>query len=184
MGKYLTDVRKIFEYYKSLGEKSLNQLDDADLFWQYNEASNSIAIIINHLNGNMLSRWTDFLNSDGEKEWRQRDKEFENLIKTKSELWQKWEDGWQCLFVALDTINHDNFDNIVTIRRQEHTISEAINRQLAHYAYHIGQIVYIARMVKDLKWQSLSIPKNKSQAFNKKKHARGKHSGHFTDDIK
>jgi len=122
MGKYLTDVRKIFEYYKSLGEKSLNQLDDADLFWQYNEASNSIAIIINHLNGNMLSRWTDFLNSDGEKEWRQRDKEFENLIKTKSELWQKWEDGWQCLFVALDTINHESTTGTLRLSYRSNSI--------------------------------------------------------------
>lgn len=184
MEGYLIDVRKIFEYYKSLGEKSINQLEDSDLFWQYNEASNSIAIIVNHLNGNMLSRWTDFLTSDGEKEWRQRDQEFEDRIKTKDELWQKWEEGWQCLFTALDTINDDNFTNIVTIRQQEHTISEAINRQLAHYAYHVGQIVYIARMAKDSKWQSLSIPKNKSQAFNEKKYAQGKHSGHFSDDIK
>ena len=184
MEGYLIDVRKIFEYYKSLGEKSINQLEDSDLFWQYNEASNSIAIIVNHLNGNMLSRWTDFLTSDGEKEWRQRDQEFEDRIKTKDELWQKWEEGWQCLFTALDTINDDNFTNIVTIRQQEHTISEAINRQLTHYAYHVGQIVYIARMAKDSKWQSLSIPKNKSQAFNEKKYAQGKHSGHFSDDIK
>ena len=101
MEGYLIDVRKIFEYYKSLGEKSINQLEDSDLFWQYNEASNSIAIIVNHLNGNMLSRWTDFLTSDGEKEWRQRDQEFEDRIKTKDELWQKWEEGWQCLFLSL-----------------------------------------------------------------------------------
>ncbi len=184
MEGYLIDVRKIFEYYKSLGEKSINQLEDSDLFWQYNEASNSIAIIVNHLNGNMLSRWTDFLTSDGEKEWRQRDQEFEDRIKTKDELWQKWEEGWQCLFTALDTINDDNFTNIVTIRQQEHSISEALNRQLAHYVYHVGQITYIARMIKDSNWQSLSIPKNQSQAFNEKKYAKGKHSGHFSDDIK
>ena len=184
MEGYLIDVRKIFEYYKSLGEKSINQLEDSDLFWQYNEASNSIAIIVNHLNGNMLSRWTDFLTSDGEKEWRQRDQEFEDRIKTKDELWQKWEEGWQCLFTALDTINDDNFNNIVTIRQQEHSISEALNRQLAHYVYHVGQITYIARMIKDSNWQSLSIPKNQSQAFNEKKYAKGKHSGHFSDDIK
>ena len=131
-----------------------------------------------------MSRWTDFLSSDGEKEWRQRDQEFEDHIKTKDTLWLKWEEGWHCLFTALDTINDDNFDHIVTIRNQEHTISEAINRQLAHYSYHVGQIVYIARMAKDSKWQSLSIPKNKSQAFNEKKYAQGKHSGHFSDDIK
>ena len=165
MEGYLIDVRKIFEYYKSLGEKSINQLEDSDLFWQYNEASNSIAIIINHLHGNMMSRWTDFLSSDGEKEWRQRDQEFEDHIKTKDTLWLKWEEGWHCLFTALDTINDDNFDHIVTIRNQEHTISEAINRQLAHYSYHVGQIVYIARMAKDSKWQSLSIPKNKSHCL-------------------
>ncbi len=172
-----------FKYYKSLGEKTFNQLSEEDLFKQYNEESNSIAIIVNHLRGNMLSRWTDFLNSDGEKTWRQRDLEFESVIKNKEELIQKWEEGWRCLFDALDSINEDNFNTKIYIRNQEHSISDAINRQLAHYAYHIGQIVYIGKMYSK-HWNSLSISKGKSSEFNKKKFDRGRHQGHFSDDVK
>jgi len=124
-----------FEYYKSLGEKTFHQLTEADLFWQYNNESNSIAIIVNHLHGNMLSRWTDFLNSDGEKEWRKRDQEFEDIIKSKDQLIEKWNSGWGCLFEALNSINDANFEQLVYIRNQGHTITEAILRQLAHYSY-------------------------------------------------
>ncbi|WP_250434558.1 DUF1572 family protein [Hanstruepera flava] len=182
--EYLKSITKQFEYYKSVGEKTFDQLNEKDFFWQYNEASNSIAIIVNHLWGNMKSRWTDFLTSDGEKEWRNRDMEFEPVIKTKAELVEKWNDGWTCLFDALDTINTENFATKVYIRNQEHSIIEAINRQLAHYAYHIGQIVYIGRMIKDQEWNSLTIPKGKSTEFNNKKFLKGKHKGHFSDDLK
>lgn len=181
---YLESVIKQFEYYKSLGDKTFSQLEENDFFWQYNEASNSIAIIVNHLSGNMKSRWTDFLTADGEKSWRNRDMEFEKLIKTKAELLLKWEAGWQCLFEALGSINKENIKQEVFIRNQAHTIIEAINRQLAHYAYHIGQLVYIGRMLKDAQWKSLSIAKGESTQFNQAKFAKGKHGGHFTDDLK
>lgn len=180
---YLQSIKKQFEYYKLLGEKTFAQLAEADLFWQYNPESNSIAIIVNHLWGNMRSRWTDFLTADGEKEWRNRDREFEDEIKSRGELLDKWNEGWACLFTALDTINAENFDTTVYIRNQGHSIVGAINRQLCHYAYHVGQIVLIGKMIKGAEWESLSIPKGRSAAFNREKFARGKHKGHFTDDI-
>lgn len=180
---YLNSVKKQFEYYKSVGEKTFDQLEDKDFFWQYNEASNSIAITVNHLWGNMKSRWTDFLTSDGEKKWRDRDLEFESVIATKGELLQKWNDGWHCLFEALDAINDDNFDTTIYIRNQEHSITDAINRQLAHYSYHVGQIVYIGKMIKADNWVSLTIPKGKSTEFNHEKFSKGKHGGHFSDDL-
>lgn len=181
--EYLKSVKKQFEYYKSVGEKTFNQLAESDLFWQYNEESNSIAIMVNHLWGNMKSRWTDFLTTDGEKDWRNRDLEFESVIKSRDELLVKWNEGWECLFEALSDINEQNFDTKVYIRNQEHSIIEAINRQLAHYAYHIGQIVYLGRMIRGSKWKSLTIPKGKSTEFNRAKFKKGKHSGHFSDDL-
>ncbi len=181
---YLESVRKQFEYYKLLGERTFAQLDDDALFWQYNEASNSISVIVKHLWGNMLSRWTDFLSTDGEKEWRNREAEFEADIKTRAALLNKWEEGWQCLFTALDSIDKDNFENIIYIRNMGHTVVEAVNRQLAHYAYHIGQVVFIGRMIKGDDWQSLSIPKGQSSAYNKEKFAKPKHKEHFTDEWK
>jgi hypothetical protein len=180
---YLNSVRKQFEYYKVLGEKTIAQLPEAELFGTSNKASNSIAIIVNHLWGNMMSRWTDFLDSDGEKEWRHRDMEFEDFIQTKDNLLSKWNEGWHCLFAALDSINDENFNSPIFIRNQRHTIVEAINRQLAHYCYHVGQIVFIGKQ-RTTEWKSLSIPKGGSKAFNAEKFARGKHDGHFTDDIK
>ena len=131
----------------------------------------------------MLSRWTDFLNSDGEKEWRQRDLEFEDLIEDRDDMIEKWNTGWECLFTALDSVNEEKFHNTVYIRNQGHTIAEAINRQLAHYAYHIGQIVFIGRMLKGDEWTSLSIPKGKSNDFNAEKFAKEKHKAHFTDEF-
>ena len=182
--EYLNSIKKQFEYYKSVGEKTFDQLDENDLFWQFDEESNSIAIIVNHLWGNMKSRWTDFLTTDGEKEWRNRDLEFESVIKTKEELLSKWNDGWDCLFDALNLITKENFNTEILIRNQTHSIVEAINRQFAHYSYHIGQIVYVGRMIKGKDWKSLTIAKGKSSDFNKLKFSKGKHDGHFTDDIK
>lgn len=181
---YLNSTLKQFEYYRILGEKTFAQLNEDELFWQFNKESNSIAIMVNHLWGNMKSRWTDFLTSDGEKEWRNRDLEFESIITSKVEMLKKWEDGWTCLFEALNAINIGNFDSEIFIRNQSHSITEAINRQMMHYAYHIGQIAYVGRMIKGEKWQSLSIPKGKSKDFNSKKISKGKHKGHFTDEIK
>jgi hypothetical protein len=179
---YLESAKKQFEYYKVLGEKTFAQLSDEQLFWQYNEESNSITTIVKHLWGNMLSRWTDFLNTDGEKEWRNREAEFENDIKDKEELMAKWHEGWTCLFNALDSVDMNNIDTIVYIRNTGHTVTEAINRQLAHYAYHVGQIVFIGKMVLNEKWSSLSIPRGNSKAYNDERFAQPKKVGHFTDE--
>lgn len=179
---YLTSVIKQFEYYKMLGEKTFPQLSDDQLFWQYNQESNSIATIVKHLSGNMLSRWTDFLTADGEKEWRDRDSEFGNDIKDRAELISIWNDGWACLFQALNSLNQENFNTIIYIRNQGHTVTEAINRQLAHYSYHIGQIVYIGKMVMDGEWKSLSIPRGESGHYNAEKFSKQKSKQHFTDE--
>ncbi|TAE84598.1 MAG: DUF1572 domain-containing protein [Bacteroidetes bacterium] len=179
---YLESVIKQFEYYKMLGDKTFAQIPDEKLFWQYDENSNSIATIIKHLWGNMLSRWTDFLTTDGEKAWRNRDAEFENDITTKEALLDKWEEGWKVFLSTLTSLNEDDLDKIIYIRNQGHTVLEAINRQLAHYPYHIGQIVFIGKM-SALQWQSLSIPKGNSRQFNADKFAQPKQRGHFTDDF-
>jgi len=180
----LSSTIKLLEYYKQLADKSFAQLEDQALFWQYNDESNSIAIIVNHICGNMLSRWTDFLSSDGEKEWRNRDQEFEQNIKTRDQLLQQWEDAWKVFFDALRQINAENIDQEIYIRNKAHTIHEAIQRQLAHYASHIGQIIYIAKMASAQKWTSLSIPKGASKEFNKKAFETPKRKEHFTDQFK
>ena len=150
-----------------LGEKTIAQLSDEQLFWKYNEESNSIASIVKHLWGNMLSRWTDFLTTDGEKEWRNRDAEFENDIKDRAELLDKWEEGWNCLLNALNSLNESNWNTVIYIRNQGHSVMEAINRQLAHYPYHVGQIVYLAKEMRGGAWRTLSIPKGKSEEYNR-----------------
>lgn len=180
---YLESVIKQFEYYKLLGEKTFSQLDDEALFWKYNEDSNSISVIVNHLSGNMLSRWSDFLNSDGEKVWRKRDEEFENNIKTREVLMQKWNQGWNCLLETLYSLKESDLTKIIYIRNEGHTVIEAINRQLAHYPYHIGQIVFIGKMITNNNWKSLSIPKGDSQKYNDEKFSEEKKKKHFTDDF-
>ena len=180
---YLDSIKRQFEYYKTLGERTFDQLDEESLFISPEEHSNSVAVIVNHISGNMKSRWTDFLNSDGEKEWRKRDEEFEDIIQTKTELLQRWNEGWTCLFTALNSINPGNFNTIIYIRNQGHTITEAINRQLAHYAYHIGQIVYMGKWLISENWKSLSIPKGNSVAYNAEKFAKEKRVQHFTDEF-
>ena len=184
MNDLMNGIFKQFQYYKQLGEKTFSQLAEQDLFWQYNENSNSIAIIVNHLSGNMLSRWTHFLTTDGEKEWRNRDEEFEAQIQSKDELLEKWESGWNCLFEALKHIKKDgDLEQVIYIRNEGHTVIEAINRQLAHYPYHIGQIVFIGKMLKDTEWNSLSIPKNKSSDYNQNKFSSDRKKQHFTDEF-
>jgi len=170
MNNILSGIIKQFLYYKQLGDKTFDQLSEEELFWQYNENSNSIAIIVHHLSGNMLSRWTDFLNTDGEKEWRNRDVEFEAVINTKEDLLDKWEKGWNCLFDALAQLKkEEDLATVIYIRNEAHTVIEAINRQLAHYPYHIGQIVFIGKMLHNNDWKSLSIPKNQSKFYNEQK---------------
>ncbi|WP_334124688.1 DUF1572 family protein [Empedobacter brevis] len=184
MNDLMNGIFKQFQYYKQLGEKTFSQLSEQDLFWQYNENSNSIAVIVNHLSGNMLSRWTDFLTTDGEKEWRNRDEEFEVQIQSKGELLEKWERGWNCLFEALKYIKKDeDLEQVIYIRNEGHTVIEAINRQLAHYPYHVGQIVFIGKMLKDTEWNSLSIPKNKSSDYNQNKFSSDRKKQHFTDEF-
>lgn len=157
---------KRFEYYKSLGDKSFEQLSDEQMFWQYNVESNSIAVIVKHIAGNMISRWTNFLTEDGEKPGRKRDEEFVNTFKTKQEAIGFWEAGWKCVFDALNQINEENLYTTIYIRGEGHLVIDAVFRQLAHYPYHIGQIVYIAKMMKNNDWNTLSIARNKSQEFN------------------
>ena len=179
---YLESVKKQFLYYKTLAEKAIEQLEPEQLFIAVNEDTNSIAIIIKHLSGNMLSRWTDFLTSDGEKEWRNRDEEFEGNINTKEELLNVWNKGWDCFFNSINSLTPDQLETIIYIRNEGHTVIEAINRQLAHYPYHIGQIVFYAKMLKQTEWISLSIPKNNSNSYNNGKFAKEKSIKNFIDD--
>lgn len=157
---------KRFLYYKTLGDQTFDQISEEDFFWQYNEESNSIAIIVKHIAGNMLSRWTNFLKEDGEKPWRNRDQEFENTFTTKAEVIEYWEKGWACLLEALEQITEDNINYVIFIRGEKHTVLDAVLRQLAHYPYHVGQLIYIAKMRKEQSWKSLSIPRNQSESFN------------------
>ena len=180
---YLQSALQQFEYYKLLGDKTFAQLSDEQLFWQADAESNSIAIIVKHLWGNMLSRWTDFLTTDGEKDWRNRDAEFENDIKTRAELLDKWEIGWKTVFEAIRPLTEAHLSQEIFIRNQGHTVLEAINRQLAHYPYHVGQIVFIGKLLKSQDWASLSIPKGNSKVFNAEKFAQPKHTQHFTQEF-
>jgi len=164
---YLGDALSSFRTYKKLAEKALDQLKEDEFFVTLDDESNSVAVIMKHIAGNMFSRWTDFLTTDGEKPNRNRDMEFViDASTTKSEILDYWEKGWQCLFEALEPLQPDDFERKVSIRGQEHTIVQAINRQLAHYAYHIGQIVFLAKHFRASQWNSLSIPRNKSAEFN------------------
>lgn len=167
LGKeYLQTVIQRVKYYKDLGDKTFEQLNDWDLHYQPNEESNSIAIIIQHMAGNMLSRWTNFLEEDGEKDWRKRDAEFEPGKQTKQELIAEWEKGWNCFLSALSSLKKKDLKKTITIRSEKLSVVDAINRQLAHYPYHVGQLIYIARIIKNRNWKNLSIPKGQSQAYN------------------
>ena len=179
---YLESVKKQMLYYKTIAEKAMNQLEDEQLFFAANEDTNSISTIIKHMAGNMLSRWTDFLTTDGEKEWRNRDSEFENGSETREELMALWEKGWDCFFNAINALQPEQLAQIIYIRNEGQTAMDAINRQLAHYPYHIGQIVFYAKMLKKSEWTSLSIPKNKSNDYNADKFSKEKTVKHFTDD--
>jgi hypothetical protein len=210
---FLRSANRQFLYYKTLGEKAIDQLEPEQLFISLNEDTNSIATIVKHLNGNMLSRWTDFLTTDGEKEWRNRDGEFDESINIKQpntrqpeldsgsqkmlnqvqhdqqqindkkqKLLNQWNQGWECLFNTLNSLKPEDLSKIIYIRNEGHTVLEAINRQLAHYPYHIGQMVFYAKLLKKSEWSSLSIPKNKSTQYNADKFSKVKTNKHFTDD--
>ncbi|MDZ4809347.1 MAG: DUF1572 family protein [Bacteroidota bacterium] len=160
-----TAIRRL-KYYKDLGNKTIEQLGDWDFHYQPNEESNSIAIIIQHMAGNMLSRWTNFLTEDGEKEWRQRDDEFAIHEYKKEQLLELWEKGWACFFDAVESLKKKDLKKIIYIRQEPLSVIDAINRQLAHYPYHVGQIIHIAKIIKGKNWNNLSIPKGQSQVYN------------------
>ncbi len=183
MKDYLKGVQKQFEYYRLLGDKTMAQLSEEQLFYKVNAESNNIATLVKHLHGNMLSRWTDFFTTDGEKEWRKRDEEFEDDIETKEAVLILWNEGWDCLFSTLNQITVDDLDREIFIRNMGHTVVEAINRQLAHYPYHVGQLVFIGKMIKENDWESLSIAKGSSKTYNKEKFSKSKRKEHFTDDL-
>jgi hypothetical protein len=166
---YLSSVKNLFRYYKTLGDRALEKLNEEQIHWQYNQESNSVAIIIKHIAGNSLSRWTDFLTTDGEKSWRDRDQEFEDTLSSKEDLLALWDKGWQCIYNSIDALTESDLMRTVYIRKESHTVIEAINRQLAHIPYHVGQIVYIAKMAAAENWNSLTIPKGQSKAFNAEK---------------
>ncbi len=169
MNNYLDTCKKVFRQYKKLGEDAMTQLDEMQLNWSPSEESNSIVLIVKHLHGNMLSRFTDFLTTDGEKSWRNRDIEFESdKSVSKAEIEKMWEDGWALFLRTLDSLTDNDLEKKVKIRGEEFSVMEALQRQTAHYSYHIGQIVYLAKACKDKEWISLSIPKGKSKEFNEK----------------
>ncbi|WLD92318.1 DUF1572 domain-containing protein [Alkalihalobacillus sp. AL-G] len=163
--EYLRVVKERFRSTKNQGEKAIHQLSEDDIHWVLNDASNSVAVIVKHLSGNMVSRWTDFLTTDGEKISRNRDHEFQNTISSKQELMEIWEKGWKVLFKEMDELRGTDLMKTIYIRGEGHTALDAIERQMAHYASHIGQIVYIGKQLKGENWKSLSIPKGKSEEF-------------------
>jgi Protein of unknown function (DUF1572) len=164
--EYLQTMIRRVKYYKDLADKTFAQLEYKDFHFRPNEESNSIAIIIQHMAGNMLSRFTNFLTEDGEKEWRQRDDEFEIHNLSKQQLIRIWENGWKCFLDNLESLSEGDLLKTIFIRKEPLTVMDAINRQFAHYPYHIGQIIFIGKMIKDIDWESLSIPKGKSQEYN------------------
>lgn len=164
---FLDSAIKRLSYYKELGDKTLSNLNEQELHFTPNEESNSIAVIIQHVGGNMLSRWTDFLTSDGEKEWRNRDTEFAINENSREAIIELWEKGWACCLGALNSLTGEDLLKTIYIRSEGLTVVDAINRQLAHYPYHVGQIIYVAKIIKNQEWQSLSIPRNKSDEFNR-----------------
>ncbi len=180
---YLTSALRQFRFYESLCRKTIDQLEEKDLLHEPEKDANSIAIIVQHLHGNMLSRWTDFLTSDGEKSWRRRDEEFEEIAKSRAEVIRLWDEGWKCLYDALEALRPEDLQTLVYIRNEGQTVLEAINRQMCHYSYHVGQIVFIGKMFRKDQWQSLSIPKNKSQEYNQGKFSADKERKHFTDEF-
>ena len=165
---YVEDSFSLFRYYKKLSESAMEQISDQQLFIALDEEMNSVAIIVKHMAGNMRSRWTDFLTSDGEKPDRNRDSEFVEPPVTRSELMRVWNEGWDRVFHALEPLSNADLEREVFIRGEAHSVMQAINRQIAHYAYHCGQIVFLAKHLKGSSWNSLSVPRNRSAEFNRK----------------
>ena len=165
---YIEDAIAVFRYYKKLAERAMDQVTDEQLFQTLDQEANSIAIIVKHMVGNMRSRWTDFLTTDGEKPTRNRDGEFVDPPATRTALLAEWEQGWNCLFGAIEPLSEADLARKVTIRGEAHSVMQAINRQLAHYPHHVGQIVLLAKHFACDSWQSLSVPRNRSAEFNQR----------------
>ena len=165
---YLEDSLAVFRYYKNLAERAMAQVTDEQLVTVLDGEMNSIAQIVKHMAGNMRSRWTDFLTADGEKPDRNRDSEFVDPPATRQKLLALWEEGWQYLFQALEPLSEQDIERKVTIRGEAHSVMQAINRQVAHYSYHCGQIVLLAKHFKHDGWQSLSVPRGQSAGFNRR----------------
>lgn len=165
---YLEDSLALFAHYKKLAERAMAQVSDEQLSATLDDEANSIAVILKHMAGNMRSRWTDFLTSDGEKPTRNRDSEFEEPPATRAALQEMWESGWACLFGALEPLTEADLGRTVTIRGEAHSVMQAINRQIAHYSHHIGQIVLLAKHFAHEHWQSLSVPRRGSAEFNRR----------------
>jgi hypothetical protein len=165
---YLEDSILLFDYYRKLAERAMEQVADEQLFLVLDEESNSIAVVIKHMAGNMFSRWTDFLTTDGEKPNRNRDCEFVDPPPTRIALMELWERGWQCLFRTLKSLTDADLERTVTIRGEPHSVMQAINRQVAHYSYHCGQIVLLSKHLRQGEWKSLTVPRNKSEEFNRR----------------
>jgi Protein of unknown function (DUF1572) len=165
---HVEDSLSLFRYYKKLGEGAMAQVSDEQLFFALDPEMNSIALVVKHMAGNLRSRWTDFLTSDGEKPDRNRDSEFEDPPATRDELMKMWESGWACLFTALEPLSETDAGRTVKIRGEAHSVMQAVNRQLAHYAYHVGQIVFLAKHLQSAQWKSLSVPRGQSGQFNQR----------------
>jgi len=183
MNNHLKNYIRQFEYYKSLADKAMEQITADELFLLPAPHSNSVAVIVKHIAGNMLSRWTEIFTSDGEKEWRNREQEFDASDMNHAELMAYWEKGWATLFATLESMSDSDLERIIYIRNMGHTVQEAIIRQICHYPYHIGQIVYICKLLRGDKFNSLSIPKNQSKTYNKDKFDKEKSRKHFTEDL-
>lgn len=166
---YLTDMRRIFRQYKTMADRALAQVNDDEFFARTDPECNNLAILVKHMAGNLRSRWTDFLTADGEKPDRNRDSEFELYAEdSRSALMQRWEEGWQILFAEMDALTEGDLTATITIRQELHGVAQAINRQIAHYSYHVGQIVFLAKQWKRGDWQTLSIPRGESAQFNQR----------------
>lgn len=165
---YVNDSLSLFRYYKTLAERAIAQVTEDRLFAALDGESNSIAALVKHMAGNMLSRWTDFLTTDGEKPWRDRDAEFSDPPTTRVALLDLWEGGWRCVFGAIEPLTDADLGRSITIRGEAHSVMQAINRQVAHYSYHCGQIVFLAKHLAHERWQVLSVPRGKSGDFNRR----------------
>ena len=182
MSETIKNLKKEFFHYKSLGDRTFEQLNQDQMTWKSSSGCSSISQIVKHMNGNMLSRWTDFMTSDGEKIWRNRDDEFIETLKTKKTILQSWEEGWCCFFDAIDALEEEDLKKEVFIRNMGQTVLAALNRQLAHYAYHVGQIVFLGKTLTNENWKTLSIPYGESEGYNRKKFSKPKRTSHFTDE--